>query len=402
MLRTQQDGVEVIVAGHMCLDIIPQMYQPDFRFRPGTLEEVGPAGVSLGGCVSNTGLALKKLGAAVHLVSKIGTDPLGDLLQLELRKFGETGSGLTKSSQEKTSYSVLLSPRGGDRMVLHYPGANDSFSAQDVGDALSKPAEIFHFGYPPLMRKMYENEGCELEQVFCQAKQKGLLTSLDMAYPDPSSPAGRVNWRAIAARVLPYVDLFLPSYEELVCMLEPEGSRRFIENGSRALAHIDVTALRRLGEIACGMGVAVVAIKLGNHGLYVRTNTLDRLRQAGRKLCSENWANRELWTPVFKIKVVGTTGAGDATVAGFLYGILRGFPVEQACRIACAVGACSVESADALGRIMPFELVEQRMRAGWEHEVCPVAGEWPEIAPGVFAGTNDRLRGTAVQNLPMS
>ena len=38
--------------------------------------------------------------------------------------------------------------------------------------------------------------------------------------------------------------------------------------------------------------------------------------------------------------------------------------LEQVCRIACAVGACSVESADAISGIMPFELVEQRMRAG--------------------------------------
>jgi len=374
----------------MCLDLIPQIYQSDFRFRPGTLEEIGPAVVSLGGCVPNTGLALKKLGAAVHLASKIGMDPIGDLLQIELKKLGETGAGLTKSSQESTSYSVIISPQGGDRMVLHYPGTNDSFSARDVGYSLSQPAEIFHFGYPPLMRRMFENEGRELAQVFGQAKQKGLLTSLDMAYPDPSSPAARVNWRTIAARVLPYVDIFCPSYEELACMFQPETARPVINNGSQALAHVDAKTLEELSGIACRMGVAVIAIKLGNRGLYVRTNNSERLRSAGRKLCSEHWTNRELWTSVFKVKVVGTTGAGDATVAGLLYGILRGFPVEQACRIACGVGACNVESADAVSGIVPFEVLERRMRAGWEQEVCPAGEEWPAIATGVFAGTNDR------------
>lgn len=385
-----QSGAEVIVAGHICLDIIPQMQWSDFRFRPGTLAEVGPVVVSLGGCVPNTGLALRKLGAVVHLVSKIGTDPIGDLLQLELRRFGEAGDGLTRSSQEDTSYSVIISPRGGDRMILHFPGANDSFTAEDVGSALSRPAEIFHFGYPPLMRKMFENNGRELEEVFRQAKQKGLLTSLDMAYPDPNSPAGRVNWGAIISRVLPHVDIFLPSYEELSCMLDTETSRGLVRDGSCSLAHIDTTNLQRLGKAACSMGAAVVAIKLGKRGLYVRTNNQTRLSHAHGRWSAENWANRELWTSVFKVNLVGTTGAGDATVAGFLYGILRRLPVEQVCRVACGVAACNVEAADAISGILPFELVERRMREGWEQGACPAGESWPAIAPGVFAGANDR------------
>jgi len=391
--RERQGGAEVIVAGHICLDIIPQMHGSEFSFRPGTLEEVGPAVVSLGGCVPNTGLALKKLGAVVHLVAKIGTDPIADLLQLELQKFGDAGEGLTRSSQERTSYSVIISPWGADRMILHFPGSNDSFTADDVQAALARPAEIFHFGYPPLMRRMFENDGRELEQVFRQAKQKGLLTSLDMAYPDPNSPAGRVNWRAIAARVLPHVDVFLPSYEELACLLEPDTSYGLVNDGYRSLVHVETTNLQRLAKTACNMGAAVVAVKLGNRGLYVRTNSQARVSQTGR-LSSENWADRELWTPVFKVKLVGTTGAGDATVAGFLYGILRRFPVEQVCRIACAVGACSVESTDANSGILPFELLERRMREGWEQEPCPAGESWSLIAPGVFAGSSDRKLGT--------
>ena len=343
--------------------------------------------MSLGGCVPNTGLALKKLGAAVHLTGKIGTDAIGDLLQVELQKFGETGQGLIRSSQENTSYSVIISPPGGDRMILHFSGANDSFTADDVESALSQSAQVFHFGYPPLMRKMFENDGRELEDVFRRAKQKGLLTSLDMAYADPNSAAGRVNWRAIAANVLPHVDFFLPSYEELAYMFQPEISQAI--TGSQALAHMDSEHLQRLAQSACNMGAAVVAVKLGNSGLYVRTSHQTRLRQT-RRLSSENWVDRELWTPVFKVNVVGTTGAGDATVAGFLYGILRRLPLEQVCRLACAVGACNVEAADSLSGILALDLVERRMQEGWEQEPCPAGESWPMITPGVFAGINDR------------
>lgn len=375
------------MAGHICLDIIPQIQASEFSFRAGTIQQIGAPVVSLGGCVPNTGLALKKLGAVVHLAAKIGADAIGDLLQLELQKFGEAGQGLTRSS-ENTSYSVIISPRGSDRMILHFPGTNDSFTADDIEPALSRSAEIFHFGYPPLMRKMYENDGQELENIFRRAKQKGFLTSLDMAYPDPSSLAGCANWRAIAARVLPYVDVFLPSYEELACMFE-EKSSGLGGDVSRDLGHVDITKIQRFAQTACKMGAAVVAVKLAKSGLYVRTGNQARLRQTQR-LPTDSWADRELWTPVFKVRIVGTTGAGDATVAGFLYGILRGFPIAQVCRIACAVGACNVEAADSLSGILPFDLLERRMREGWEQESCPAGESWPMIAPGVFAGIDDR------------
>jgi sugar/nucleoside kinase (ribokinase family) len=384
-----KSGVDVIVAGHMCVDIIPRLAHADFSFRPGALEQVGPATISLGGCVSNAGLTLKKLGASVRLVGRIGSDTLGELVQLELKKFGESGAGLTKSRDGSTSYSVILSPPSKDRMFLHYPGTNDSFSATDVVEAFASPAKVFHFGYPPLMRRMYENDGRELERILCLAKQKGLLTSLDMAYPDPDSAASRANWRDIAARVLPHVDIFLPSYEEMVCMFEPGLAQSWMGSGSNPLEHLNAEFLEHLSGIACQMGAAVVGVKLGDWGLYVRTNTSERLRCACPELSIGGWADRELWTPIFKANVVGTTGAGDATGAGFLYGILRGFPLEQVCRIACAVGACSVEAEDANSGVVPFESVLDRMTRGWEQQACK-AQTWPEIATGVFAGTKDR------------
>src|SRR3990172_9091313 len=51
-------------------------------------------------------------------------------------------------------------------------------------------ARLFHFGYPPLMKRMYEARGHELREIFRRAKGTGVTTSLDMALPDPSSPAG--------------------------------------------------------------------------------------------------------------------------------------------------------------------------------------------------------------------
>jgi len=48
----------------------------------------------------------------------------------------------------------------------------------------------------------------------------------------------------------------------------------------------------------------------------------------------EAWAGVELWAPCFKVAVAGTTGSGDATIAGFLAGLLRDLPAAQALTMA--------------------------------------------------------------------
>lgn len=77
------------------------------------------------------------------------------------------------------------------------------------------------------------------------------------------------------------------------------------------------------------------------------------------------WACKEIWAPVFAVDVVGTTGAGDAAIAGFLSALLRGMSLEDAVTAAVAVGGCNVEAADALGGVRSWEETWRRIQAGW-------------------------------------
>ncbi|HEX9870149.1 MAG TPA: hypothetical protein VGC99_16460 [Candidatus Tectomicrobia bacterium] len=74
--------IDAVVAGHLCLDVIPDLSgsaQEWFRdlLQPGRLVIVGPVDYCTGGPVSNTGLALTKLGVETRLMSKIGDDLFG-------------------------------------------------------------------------------------------------------------------------------------------------------------------------------------------------------------------------------------------------------------------------------------------------------------------------------------
>ena len=64
------------------------------------------------------------------------------------------------SPELSTSYWSWAVP-GIDRIFLHNPGANDSFRSEDIPEKMLEEA-LFHFGYPPIMRSMYENDGEEL------------------------------------------------------------------------------------------------------------------------------------------------------------------------------------------------------------------------------------------------
>ncbi len=369
----------IVVAGHICLDIIPEMRgagagavrRSGGLLAPGSLTECGAATVATGGAVSNTGLALHRLGLPVRLVAKVGDDLFGrGVLAVLGGHDRRLAAGMAVSRGATTSYSLVVSPPGVDRAFLHCPGANAEFRAADVPDRALRGAALLHFGYPTLMRRMYEQGGAESVGLFARARRLGLTTSLDMTLPDPASDSGRADWRAILERVLPSVDVFLPSIEEILFMLERPAYERLRRRagGGDILPLVDGALLRRISAEILGMGAAVAVVKLGHRGLYVRT-TGDRRRLAAMGACAPRdaaaWLDRECAASCFRVKVAGTNGSGDCTIAGFLAGLVRGLSAEEAARMAVAVGACSVEAADAWSGVRPWAIVRRRIKSGW-------------------------------------
>lgn len=373
-----------IVAGHICLDIIPEIDHP-FTLLPGRLFEVGPALLATGGAVSNTGVAMHILGVPTTLMGKIGRDAFGDAIRTVLRRYGpDLDRGLIEAAGAVTSYSSVINIPGSDRIFLHCPGANHAFAAADVTPERLAGAALFHLGYPPIMGRMYRDGGVELETIYRTARTAGLTTSLDMVVPDPSGPSGQAPWLDIFQRVLPNLDIFLPSADELLYVLD----RGQFGGGDR----LGAAELSALGTRMLAMGVAIAGVKLGARGLYLRTADAARLRRMGAAKPAElgAWANRELWVPVFKIpKFVGATGAGDATIAGFLAALLRGCGLEEAGRFANTVGACNVQAADALSGLKSWEETRRLLANGWAVEplALDAAPGWHcDAATGIWHG----------------
>lgn len=394
---------QIVVAGHLCVDVIPEFEQGVSSLAtlltPGRLNKVGPALISTGGSVSNTGIALHRLGMSVRLMGKVGRDLFGGAILDVVRGYDEAlTEGMIVDPAADSSFTLVINPPGVDRIFLHCPGANDTFGAADIDLEKVRGARIFHFGYPPIMRRMYLHDGAELADVLRSVRALGVTTSLDMAQPDPNSEAGRVDWERVLANVLPHVDLFLPSLDETLFMLD---RLRYDAMQSGALDRTpDGELLHAVSERLLGMGAAVVGLKLGDRGLYLRTTPdPERLQRAGAAFdpLPAGWLGRELVTPCYVANVRGTTGAGDCTIAGLLTSLLHSASAEQAILHATAVGAASVESPDATGGVPRWEEVQRRLAGGWAKQPVEVGipGWQPDAARQVWHSPADGKAGVS-------
>ncbi len=362
-----------IVAGHICLDVIPllpSLGEARFEkmFTPGRLIEAGPVAFSTGGPVSNTGLNLNRLGIKTGLMGKVGDDAFGEIVRRIVSAYGpDLADGLVIDPKVHTSYTVVINPPEVDRIFLHHPGANDTFLADDVRYDQVAGVDLFHFGYPPIMKSMYADDGQQLTEVFRRARATGVTTSLDMALPDPATASGQANWPVILKSTLPYVDIFLPSAEEILYTLRRGTYDELVGRGGDILQYCTPELVSSLARELLEMGVKVACIKLGKQGIYVRTAGREAMAAMGRARPADpaGWAGRELWAPTFQVEEVGTTGSGDATIAGFLASLLRGQPLADTLTAAVAVGACNVEAADALSGVQSWEKTMARIAAGW-------------------------------------
>ena len=369
---------KVISAGHICLDITP-VFPPGRSCEaigdllvPGKLIRMDAASVHTGGSVANTGLALKLLGNDVTLLGKVGDDAFAGVARSILAEYG--AGGLVTDAGSSTSYSVVLAVPGMDRIFLHNPGANDTFSAADIPEEALADAVLFHFGYPTLMRRMYAEGGAELKKMFTRVREKGIATSLDLAAVDPSSEAGKADWRAILEGVLPLVDFFVPSFEELCYMLDGPRYRDLSARGGDMTELPGILPLAdSLARQCLDMGCGAVLVKCGLSGMAWRTGSRERLRAAGKRLGldADAWADRAGTQACFRAAtVLSATGAGDVSIAAFLTALMNGEPPAECAKLAAAEGAASVSSYDALGGVVPLDELKQRI-AAYEGGISP-------------------------------
>ena len=374
----KKKDLEIVAAGHTCLDLIPaftiegEVEKMTDVLVPGKMINMGECVIAGGGPVTNAGVSIRRLGVKTELIGKVGNDDFGRLVLDWYEKNEGHFKGIKMVDGESTSYTIAICIPGIDRFYLHHCGANDTFGYDDMDYNLVGRAKLMLFGYPPWMRKIYENTGAELTKILKKTKELGTTTALDLSLPDVDSYAGQVDWKAILTDWVPLSDIMVPSAEELFYFLYKD---KFLEKRDKlghketVLDQMTVKEISTMGRDLIRMGAAIAMIKCGSRGLYIYTAGQERLKKMGAAGCAdlENWANRELWFPVYQEeKFVGALGSGDSAIAGFLSAFVWGHSIESCLRYANAAGSMNVTVPDGLSWNKGFDDLTRRIKAGWK------------------------------------
>ncbi len=269
----------------------------------GKLELVDTLELYTGGCAASASIDMAKLGTDVALVGKIGDDGFGKFMLSALRENGVNTDGLIVSKNGSTSASLVIVTEDGERSFIHCTGENGTLVESDIDYAVAEKAEIVFVAGFNLMPKF---DGGECAKFLKKCKEMGKITALDTAWDS----TGR--WMQAMRPCLPFVDYFLPSYEEAV---ELSGK----------------TDPADIADVFLAMGPKTVVIKLGKDGCFIKTKE-----------------GEQYSIPTFeKIKPVDTTGAGDAFCAGFLSALLKGKNLYECGVFANAVGTHCVMAKGA-------------------------------------------------------
>lgn len=312
--------LDVVCVGNVVVDAVG--VNVDKIPPEGSLALFDKVEMHLGGCANNTAVALAKLGLRVGLAAKVGADGLGEYCATTLSSYGVDVRGLKRSKTDSTSFSFIMIPKSGNRRILHTMAANATFTAADIDPAIYSGVKWAVFGGLALLPGL---EGENLAQALKTAKAAGVRTAADTAINDRFTAK---DWN----------DLFAPSYSLLDVLFPSEEEAKAITGQSDP---------KKICETLKKRGVKIAGVKLGSEGSAVMTD--------------EGYFR----FPVYNVKCIDTLGAGDCFMAGFIAGMLRGLPPQEAAQLGNATSAHCVQAVGATTGIPNLEKVLAFQKQNW-------------------------------------
>lgn len=287
--------MDVVTLGIVCADV---MVRPVETFpEKGKLSHVPQLELHLGGLAAVTATVLSQLGAKSAFIGCTGDDGFGDYLVGMMKSQGVDVSRVRRTSEYGSSATVVLVSKDGERTFLHHMGANRLVSEQDVDLDFACQARVLHWGGPSVNPGL---DGEPIGRVLEKARSRGMVTSMDTCFD------GQGKWFQLIKYALPHLDIVMSSLEEArnyTGKQEPE----------------------EIADFYRSFGVETVLVKLGADGVFAKNS------------------KEQYGLPAHRVKVVDTTGAGDAACGGFLYGYVQGWRLLECAKLANAVGALTVQ-----------------------------------------------------------
>lgn len=262
-----------------------------------------------GGKGSNQAIACGRTGVRTAFVGAMGADAYADQVETFYRR-ERIGCHIARKAATPTGTAVILINREGQNQIVIEPGANARLTAADVPQSLLTRAKV--------VVTQLESNLKTTAQVLRTARRAGVKTILNPAPMRADfSPA-----------LLRHVDILIPNESEFVALVRAQvrlRRRGFDERALHALSWAELHGLCRR------FAVPTVIVTLGSKGCFISEPGGHTFIPAHRRL-----------------RVVDTTGAGDAFCGGFAAGLVRHRGrIVAAARLGTAVAALSITKPGA-------------------------------------------------------
>lgn len=290
---------DCIVCGSCVVDMLCRPVELDRPIGFGKLHVVGPMEVTAGGITSNAGAAMARMDMKTCVFSYVGKDAWAPVIRELYRREGIDDTLLLEHPTGATSTTWVAIAPSGERSFFHCVGAPKLLNKQAFDDHMDQlvQSRAFMMGYYSLMPNLESDFAGICEQL----RKHGVMTILESAASGGSMQP--------LDRILPHLDVFVPSRDEAINETGESDPRRIID---------------RFRSCGCK---GVLGVKMGTDGVMLSG-------KAGEYL------DISICTPPGP--VMDTTGAGDNFLGGLVTGLLRGLGLRDAGKLGAATAACSV------------------------------------------------------------
>jgi sugar/nucleoside kinase (ribokinase family) len=276
-----------------CMTLVSESQVNDILAKIAHLEKQE----TCGGSAANTISGLARLGIGTGYIGKIGHDAYGTFFDGEMKKHGVATRMFYGRAQ--TGRALGFITPDSERTFATFLGSAVELEGSDLQAELFDGYDIFHIeGYMVQNHRLFET-------AVRLAKEAGLEVSLDLA----SFNVVRENIGFLQDMVARYVDILFANEDE---------SMAFSGKNSPHEALITISPQCR-----------ITVVKLGKKGSLIRQK--DEHHQIG----------------CIPAVAVDTTGAGDLYAAGFLYGLIHGYPLPVCGNIGSLLSGKVVEVVGA-------------------------------------------------------
>ncbi len=277
------------------LGIVPSFPKPDTKNKMIRLIRQG------GGPVGTALVTLARLGAKVSFVGKLGNNEFSRFVINEFTQEEVDTSGTIKEEEKAGPYFafIMVDEKKGSRTIWWTDEMVSRLKKEELSKDFITSCQILHLDE-------YDLPAALLAATW--AKEKGIKTVLDAETPEKRE--------------------LLPLIKLIDFLIVPE---------EFALSFSGASDVEKASEFFLKRGPGVVVVTQGKRGSLTKTE------------------DESFFQSAFKVPVVDTTGCGDVFHGGFIYGLLKDWPIEITAEFASAVAAIKCKKLGGRAGCPSFE-----------------------------------------------